>query len=61
MEGHLIYVSLDQPVRELPRLVCLHGPLGFIHIDEDVAFFSAGGNEVPGCGALELVERTPWR
>ena len=61
MQDHLVSISLARPVRELPCLVCVHGPLGFINIDEDIAFFSNGGDSLPGCGALTLVESTPWR
>ena len=42
MQDHLLSVSLARPVREISGLVCVHGPLGFIHIDEDIMFFSAG-------------------
>ena len=61
MQDNLVYVTPDRPVRELYRLFCVHGLLGFIHIDEDITFLSAGSDSVPGCGALALVERTPWR
>ena len=60
VQDHLVSIYLDQPVRELPRLVCVHDTLGFIKIDEDIAFFSAGGNSLTGCGALTFVERTPY-
>ena len=30
-------------MRELPRLVCVHVPLGFMHIYEDIAFFFCWG------------------
>ena len=59
MQDHLVSVSLAQPVRGISRLVCVHSPLGFIHIEEEITFFSAGGDLIPGCGALALVERTP--
>ena len=52
IQDHLVFVSTALPVRGLPRLVRVHDPLGFIHIDEDISFFSAGGGSVPGCGAL---------
>ena len=61
MQDHLVSIYLDQPVRELPRLVCVHDTLGFIKIDEDIAFFSAGDGLVPGCKAMALVERKLWR
>ena len=60
MQDNLVSVYPDRPVRELYHLVCVHGLLGFIHIDEDIPFFSAGGDLVPGCGALALAERTTW-
>ena len=59
MQDHLVPVSPARPVRELSRLVCVHGPLGFIQIDEDIAFFYLGGDSVRGFGALALVERNP--
>ena len=38
MQYHLVLVSSARPVGEIPRLVCAHGHLGFIHIYEDIAF-----------------------
>ena len=61
MQDNLVSVSPDRTVRELSRLVCVHGLLGFIHIDEESTFFSAWGDSVPGYGALAFVKRTPWR
>ena len=59
MRDNLVFVSLALPVGELPRLVSVNGPLGFIHIDEYIAFLSYGGGLVPGW--RDLVEHTPWR
>ena len=61
MQDNLVHGSPAQTVREPSCLVCVPCPLGFIHIDEYIAFFSPGGNLVTVCGALALVERTPWR
>ena len=40
---HLVPVSPARPVREIPRLVYVHGPLGFIQMDEDIVFFLCRG------------------
>ena len=60
MQDHLVFISLDLPIGELPHLVRVHGPLGFIHIDEDILFFFTGGDLVTGYGAFSLVKRTSW-
>ena len=64
MQDHLLPVYLAQPVRELSRLVCVHFPLGFIHIDEDIEFFLCWGKKLGtwmwgfglgGAHSLELI------
>ena len=61
MQDHLVFFYPDLPVGGIPCLVRVHGTLGFIHIDEDIVFFLCWGGSVPGCGALDLIKRTPWR